>query len=91
MKNSSSSASRTMAFIKKFALDMGRWLPLVFTALFFHLFSLAYLSPHKAVLAKINVFGEADLEMIVMVLVIPAMVYYIIHSQNLGRRICSRE
>lgn len=60
----------------KFLRGYGIVIPYVFTAILYHMFFTAYFSPYKALIIKINVYGEALPEAILLIALAPLMIYH---------------
>lgn len=68
--------------IKDILYDFGKGFPYLLLVLYYHAFFVAFSHPTKSVLIKIDMFGEAFIEAIVLILFIPIMVYSIRRSRD---------
>jgi len=61
--------------MKRFLIETGRAFPYLFALLYYHIFFLAFTNPTKLVVVNINMFGEAFIEAIVLIILAPIIIY----------------
>lgn len=70
--------------MRDFLKTVGRVYAYALTAIFYHTFFIAYMCPYKAVLVKIDVYGEAFLELIILIVLAPIIVYSMFDKKKCG-------
>ncbi len=68
--------------VKNLMLYIGFIMMCVSTGCLYTIFFKAYLSPEKATSVMINVFGEADVELVILSLVVPCVGYFFYHIRK---------
>jgi hypothetical protein len=71
-----------MRFIKDFIYEFGRAVPYMMTVIMYILFFMAYADPNKGVLLLIDVYGEAFIEAVMLVVLVPIMAYSILRGRK---------
>ncbi len=69
-----------MSIIKEIIYDYGRLVPYGMTLVLYLTFFTAFLSENKAVLVKIDTYGEAFIEAVFLMVALPIMAYSLIRE-----------
>ena len=68
--------------VKNLMLYIGFIMMCVSTGCLYTIFFKAYLNPEKATLVVVNIFGEADVELVILSLVAPCVGYFFYHIRK---------